>query len=144
MSKRRFLSLLPAAALSLAALAIFLTSCGTMRNVVVYNPGKNCRVFGGVRGDVQDAVECVADPPAAKAPDADPAGGKTPETGTPAAKMPNLRSVRWFDLAGDVIDAPFSVAGDILTLPWVAYVRVREFAERHQQSSQQPTPAEKP
>jgi hypothetical protein len=124
---------MPAVALSLAALAIFLTSCGTMRNVTLDGPKSN-RIFGGVRYDAEDAVECVAGPPAAKA----------AETDTAAVKTPVSRPLQLIELTADVIDAPFSVAADALTLPWVAYIRVREFADRHKQSNPPPTPADKP
>jgi hypothetical protein len=138
MSKRLVLSLLPAAALSLAALAIFLTSCGTMRNVNLNDPKSN-RVFGGVRYDVEDSVECVAGPPAAKVPEAAPAGRKTRETDEAAANAEAVSAIehrpfRWIELSFDVIDVPFSVAGDILTLPWVVYARVEEYVDRHKQS----------
>jgi uncharacterized protein YceK len=143
MSKRQVLSLMPAVALSLAALAIFLTSCGTMRNVTLDGPKSN-RVFGGVRYDAEDAVECVAGPAAAKTSETGPAADKAPETVTAAVKMPGFQALQLIELTADVIDAPLSFAGDTLTLPWVMYVRAREYADRHKQSGPPPTPAEKP
>jgi uncharacterized protein YceK len=143
MSKRLALSLMPAVALSLAALAIFLTSCGTMRNVTIDDPKGN-RVFGGVRYDAEHAVECVAGPPAARTPDTGPAADKAPETGAAAVKAHGFQPLQLIELTATAIDAPLSFAGDTLTLPWVAYVRLREFADRHKPSNPPPASAEKP
>jgi uncharacterized protein YceK len=143
MSKRLVLSLLPAVAVSLAALAIFLTGCGTSRNVLF--PGKEGpRVFGGVRYDAETAVECVAGPPAAKKPETDPAGAKPAETITAAPKTPAPRPFQLADFLTSVADAPFSVAADTVTLPWVLYDRAREVADRRKQASQPPATTEKP
>jgi uncharacterized protein YceK len=142
MSKRLVLSLLPAVALSLVALAIFLTGCGTMRNILIDDPACN-RVFGGVRYDAETAVQCIVRPPAAKTSETDPPGDKTTQRDAAATPLVT-RPFRWVELSTTVVDAPFSVAGDTITLPWVVYTRLRKFAELHEQSSPPSTSAEKP
>lgn len=142
MSSKLVVSLLPAVALSLVALAIFLTGCGTTQNVLTASP-KGSRVFGGVRYDAESAVQCVARPAVAKGPEGSLNADKTPESGSAADKAAELRPYRWAEFLTSIIDAPFSIVGDTLTLPWVLYVRVQEFADRHKQAEPAADAAEK-